>query len=82
MQETLRNRLQDYPNKSKIVNQALELYFHKQAYMKQAEEQWLHDMARDGLESIKSEESYTLNPDAQAVSESQISDFLLTIAAS
>ncbi len=57
IQDTLRDRLQEYPNKSKILNQALELYFHKKTYMKKAENNRLEQVT--GVISEDHADTYT-----------------------
>jgi len=44
VKKTLSERLNNYKNKSKIVNQALKLYFKKEDYIKKAEEEFFESI--------------------------------------
>ena len=42
------------------MNSALQLYFAREAHMKHAEEQWMHDAIKQWLQDIQTGDVYTL----------------------
>ena len=50
VKKTLSERLNNYKNKSKIVNQALNLYFKKEDYIKNAEKEFFNSIEIEDFE--------------------------------
>lgn len=71
-----RKRLQKVRNRSALINQALDLYFDKEQYMKEAEEKRLRDMAEEGLKDVREGNVYPLNPDGGEITNETLDKFL------
>lgn len=69
-------RLENVKNRSIIINQALDLFFQKKAYMAQMEDKRLEQAALEWLRNVAKDEMKVLNPNGKKISKKQIHKFL------
>lgn len=62
IKENLFNRLASNPNKSKIVNEALAIYFEKNDYINKAEEEFWNEKIRLWLFDVENWDTTVINP--------------------
>ena len=65
-----------YPNRSNIINKALELFFAKKAYLEKAEDAFWKEQIVQGLEDIKIGNVFTMNPDGKKMGREAIAKSL------
>ncbi|MDD4152081.1 MAG: hypothetical protein PHR68_05685 [Candidatus Gracilibacteria bacterium] len=65
IKENLFNRLASNPNKSKIVNEALAIYFEKNDYINKAEEEFWNEKIRLGLFDVENGDTTVINPNGE-----------------
>lgn len=59
-------------NKSRIVNEALALYFERNDYMEKAEEKYWNEKIRDWLSDIENWDTMAINPNGEKLSKELI----------
>ncbi len=55
-------RLDNFKNKSKIVNEALSIYFEKNDYLEKAEQEYWNNKIQEWLNDIKKWNTTVINP--------------------
>ncbi len=63
----LYKRLKSIKNSSSVVNEALAIYFEKNDYLKQAEEEYWNEKIKAGLKDIENWDTYKLNPNWEII---------------
>ena len=76
MRKDLDKKLESYPNRSGIINSALELFFQKNTYIERAEEQFWRDNIEQGLKDIQEGKVTVMNPGGEKMTREQIAHSL------
>ena len=53
IRQNLFHKLEKFNNKSKIINEALDIYFAREEYLKKAEEDFWNEKIRLGLQDVE-----------------------------
>lgn len=72
IKENLFNRLASSSNKSRIVNEALAIYFEKNDYLQKAEEEFWNEKIRLWLLDVENWDTIAINPNWEEVTEELI----------
>lgn len=67
IKENLFARLASNPNKSKIVNEALSIYFEKSDYLAKAEEEYWNEKIRAWLRDVENWHTIAINPNGEKI---------------
>ncbi len=65
-------RLEWTPNKSRIVNEALSIYFERNDYLQKAEEEFWNEKIRAWLRDVENWDTICINPNWEEVTEELI----------
>lgn len=69
IKEDLFERLSQNPNKSKIVNEALSIYFERNDYLSKAEEDFWNEKIRVWLLDVENGYTIAINPNGEKITE-------------
>ena len=69
IKEDLFERLSQNPNKSKIVNEALSIYFERNDYLSKAEEDFWNEKIRVWLLDVENGDTMAINPNGEKITE-------------
>lgn len=67
IKENLFNRLSSNPNKSKIVNEALSIYFERNDYLQKAEDEFWNEKIRAWLRDVENWDTTSINPNGEKI---------------
>lgn len=67
IKEKLFARLASTPNKSRIVNEALSIYFEKLDYLQKAEEEYWNEKIRAWLRDVENGDTTPINPNGEKI---------------
>lgn len=67
IKENLFQRLATNKNKSKIVNEALSLYFERNDYLTKAEEEYWNEKIRAWLRDVENWDTIAINPNGEKI---------------
>lgn len=76
IKENLFQRLASNPNKSKIVNEALSIYFEKSDYLQKAEEEFWNEKIKAWLHDVENWDTIAINPNWEEVTDELITKAL------
>lgn len=76
IKENLFNRLASTPNKSRIVNEALSIYFEKNDYLQKAEEEFWNEKIRLWLLDVENGDTIAINPNGEKVTKEMLNKTL------
>lgn len=66
------NRLALSSNKSRVVNEALSIYFERNDYMKKAEEEYWNEKIRAWLRDVENWDTVVINPNGEKLTKELI----------
>lgn len=72
IKEKLFARLASNPNKSRIVNEALSIYFEKSDYLAKAEEEYWNEKIRAWLRDVENWDTTPINPNGEKLTKELI----------
>lgn len=76
IKENLFQRLASNPNKSKIVNEALSLYFERNDYLIKAEEEYWNEKIRAWLRDVENWDTIAINPNGEKITDEMLNKTL------
>lgn len=76
IRQDLDRKLETYPNRSGIINSALELFFQKNAYLERAEEDFWKEKIEEGLKDVREGRVTVMNPGGAKMTREQIAHSL------
>lgn len=72
IKQNLFNKLERFNNKSKIINEALDIYFAREEYLKKAEEDFWNEKIRLGLQDVENWNTIKINPNWEEITDELI----------
>lgn len=76
IKENLFQRLASNPNKSRIVNEALSLYFERNDYLTKAEEEYWNEKIRAWLRDVENWDTTPINPNGEKITDEMLNKTL------
>ncbi len=76
IRQDLDRKLWSYPNRSGIINSALELFFQKNIYLERAEEEFWRENIEQGLKDVREWRVTIMNPGGGSMTREQIAQSL------
>lgn len=76
IKENLFNRLASTSNKSRIVNEALSIYFEKNDYLQKAEEEFWNEKIRLWLLDVENGDTIAINPNGEKITDEMLNKTL------
>ena len=76
IRKDLDKKLEIYPNRSGIINSALELFFQKNTYLERAEEEFWREHIEQGMKDVQEGRVTVLNPGGGKMTRDQIAHSL------
>ena len=72
IKQNLFHKLERFNNKSKIINEALDIYFAREEYLKKAEEDFWNEKIRLGLQDVENWNTIKINPNGEEITDELI----------
>ena len=72
IKQNLFHKLERFNNKSKIINEALDIYFAREEYLKKAEEDFWNEKIRLGLQDVENWNTIKINPNGEEITKDLI----------
>lgn len=72
IKQNLFHKLERFNNKSKIINEALDIYFAREEYLKKAEEDFWNKKIRLGLQDVENWNTIKINPNWEEITKDLI----------
>ncbi len=72
IRQNLFHKLEKFNNKSKIINEALDIYFAREEYLKKAEEDFWNEKIRLGLQDVENWNTIKINPNGEEITDELI----------
>ena len=62
-------KLESYKNKSKVINEALYIYFERNDYLEKAEEEFWNEKIRKWLKDVENGDTIAINPNGEKITD-------------